>query len=131
MNHSKIRSLILSLLLLGSVVQSAFAKSPPGLLLTRNGRAVSCIAISKDASASDRQAAGELQKYIRLISGAELKITEHGEIRGLRCVWLGSSGRSAGFPPELDWAKLEDDGFTIQTKTSRGTMLDLRRWSHR
>jgi hypothetical protein len=119
MNHPRIPSSVFLLFLLGSSITHAFSKPAPDVLLTWVGRAVSYIVVTRNASASDRRAASELQKYILMISGAELRITEGEEPIGHRCVWIGSSGHSAGFPLELDWAKLEDDGFTIQSRGSR------------
>jgi hypothetical protein len=119
MNQPRIRSSVVLLLFLGLTIALASPKSAPGVLLTRNGKAVSCIAVTSDASAGDRKAAEELQRYIKMISGAELRITEGVEAKGVRCVWIGSAGHHAGFPIELDWAKLEDDGFTIQLRGNR------------
>jgi hypothetical protein len=117
-SHSA-RCLAFLLALISIIPGRSFPNPVRDVLLTRSGKATSCIVLTGNASPTDRKAAEELQKYIRAISGAELKISEGKEIDGLAAVWIGSAGHDAGFPSAPDWAKLEDDGFTISTLEGR------------
>ncbi|MCX6134277.1 MAG: DUF4838 domain-containing protein [Ignavibacteriales bacterium] len=119
MNYPVVRFLAHLLALLGLVAGFASSKSARPVTITRAGKAVSCIVITRDASATDRKAAEELQKYIKAISGAQLRIKEGKEPKGSACIWIGSAGHSADFPFAPDWAKLEDDGFTIRSMGNR------------
>lgn len=91
-----------------SVSQSGSTRLP----LTKDGRAVCTIVLAKNASASDRLAAVELQRYLKSISGANVLIGSTAK-RG-STVWLGSAGHSDGCPKQIDWEALGDDGFTIR-----------------
>ncbi len=57
------------------------------LTLAVNGRSDYAIISSRQAAAPERFAAQELQKYVRLISGAELPIMDHP--RATKTIWVG------------------------------------------
>ncbi|HTY36035.1 MAG TPA: DUF4838 domain-containing protein, partial [Bacteroidota bacterium] len=95
--------------------RDASAQSKNGFLVTLKGKSVSSIVLAKDATGADQQAATELQKYIRRISGATLQIAASARARGARAIRIGSAGHADGFPATVDWENLDDDGFSITT----------------
>ena len=115
MRYSTIPSQVLPLTLLIVLASFSYSQTESGILLARGGTAASCIVLASDASSTDHKAAEELQKYVKEISGAALTISEGKETKGLVSIWIGSSGHSSGFPLDIRWTQLEDDGFTIRT----------------
>ncbi len=81
------------------------------LELTKNGSSKYSIIISENATPIERQAASELQSYLRQISGAEIPI--HSDTSPARKfeIIVGETNR----PERIDVAKLGNDGFTIKT----------------
>lgn len=104
--------LLFSVFLLSIVTVSVSQTKGVKLLLTKEGRATSTIVLAANASEGDRAAAAELRRYLGVISGAKIPIGSATK-RGVT-IWLGSTGHSDGCPQEIDWAKLDDDGFTIR-----------------
>ena len=86
------------------------------LQLVRNGHSAYRIALSGDASANDKKAAGELQKYLNEISGVSVPIINVPEKEEDSLIWIGSAGRVQNFPTGFDWQKFEEDGFCIRTE---------------
>lgn len=104
---------VLPFLLSLCIVSASYPQArEPKLTLTRDGRAAATIVLSPHATANDRAAAAELQRYLRAISDANIPISTAAK-RGAM-IWVGSSGNSEGCPKQIDWAALHDDGFTIR-----------------
>lgn len=104
--------------LLGSP-SSAWSFNDSGVTIVKNGRTNYTIALCRDATERDQHAATELQKYLLLISGAELPILRGILAHGDSSIWIGSAGHSQGFPARIDWQNLEEDGFLLKTDESR------------
>lgn len=111
-----IQPLRLAILLLAiHVLSSGSLSQTKGipLLLTKDGRATGVIVLARNAKGSDTAAAFRLQTYLRMISGATLPF--RADAKGTAAIWIGSSDHHEGCPIEVDWGKLEEDGFAIQT----------------
>lgn len=105
--------LLVSILALNASLASS--PKPRGITLVRAGKAVSCIVVTSDGSDVDRKAADELRKYIKVISGAELKIMSRRAPRGVASIRIVSAGHAASFTDTINWGKLAADGFTIRS----------------
>jgi hypothetical protein len=79
------------------------------------GRSDFTIVLSKDASASEKHAAGELQKFLQEISGAELPIAVEGQARPGQMIVLGDGEVFRSLNAGVDLKDLGDEGFAIQT----------------
>lgn len=111
---------------LGLVPQRAAAQQ----VLVSGGRSDYAIVTAATAQTTERFAAQELQKYIRLISGAALPIQDYAAERNNILV-----GSAAGRIERLQ--KLDDDSFVIQIRTGqvllaggspRGTLFSVYRF---
>ncbi|MBN2511957.1 MAG: hypothetical protein JXB18_03360, partial [Sedimentisphaerales bacterium] len=83
--------------------------------LVEAGKSDYTIVLSKDASASEKHAAAELQKFLREISGAELPIAAEGQARPEQMIVLGDGEVFRSLNAAVDLKDLGDEGFAIQT----------------
>lgn len=104
----------------------------PGYTLFEDGRSDYSIVVAEDASASEKWAAEELQKYIREIGGATLPIVSEAP-DGPKVV-LGHNGLLAAALPEVEAQDFEDESFTYRSEGAdiyiyggahRGTMYGV------
>lgn len=79
------------------------------LKLVENGKSAYSIRIARDASPSEKRAAGELQRFLREMSGASLPIVEDAKARKGRAILIG--GGAAGIAVD----SLGPEGFTLKT----------------
>jgi len=99
----------------GSPADNASAgRGPAHLALVKKGKSDFAIVIDRDASPVVRFAASELQKYIKEISGAELRVTHDAPAGGVICV-----GPSATLGAEMEELGRElrgrgEDGYLIR-----------------
>jgi len=111
----------------------AGAASKP-LELTRNGQSTYSIAISRDASLSEKHGSEELQHFIEEMSGARLPIvTDEKKARG-KMILVGKSDFLDSLGLQIPFATLGAEGFAIKTAGShlviaggrqRGTMYGV------
>lgn len=93
-------------------VLSALAAAAP-LELARHGRSAYKIVLGREASASERHAAAELQRFLEEISGARLPVvTEQG---GPRLILVGNSGVARKLKLSVDPAEVGPEGFRLRT----------------
>ncbi len=83
--------------------------------LVEAGKSDFTIVLSKDASASEKHAAAELQKFLREISGAELPIAVEGLPRPEHMIVLGDGEAFRSLNAGVVLKDLGDEGFAIQT----------------
>ena len=122
----KIRKLIvpasvLLMVLCGNCIAEGgwFAKKPKTALLVKDGRVNATIVIGKKAELPERFAAEELQKYFKLISGAEVKIAQKAKGNLIIIGTPESNKRLKKSAEKIEG--LADDGFII--KTNRGNLI--------
>ena len=85
------------------------------LLLARRGRSDYRIVLSKTASATEKRAAEELQRFLREISGAVLPIVTDDEPLTGHEIVLGNNRHLAELKTKIDFAALGEEGFTLRT----------------
>ncbi|HIC70307.1 MAG TPA: hypothetical protein EYO90_12385, partial [Candidatus Latescibacteria bacterium] len=74
------------------------------------------IVIAAAATDVEGRAAGELQKYMREITGVEFPIVADSAPRRDREILLGRNRRLDELGIVVDWQALAEDGFTIRTE---------------
>src|SRR5208282_1182718 len=104
------------------------------LELTRDGHSTYSIALSRDASLSEKRGSEELQRFLEEMSGAHLPIvTDAQEARG-NLIVVGKSDYLASLGLQIPFASLGNEGFAIKTAGShlviaggrqRGTMYGV------
>lgn len=100
-------------------IDSVYGSENRPVTLVRGGKTDYSIVLTGEASAVDRSAANELQKYLKKISGADFPIGEGTSNKSSHQIWIASAGKVRGFPLRVDWGSLKEDGFTIQTDGTR------------
>jgi hypothetical protein len=85
------------------------------LVLAKLGKSTYSIVISKEASPSERRAAGELQRFIEEISGARLPITTDAGERGGAVVLVGDSIHLRELGVNIPYDQLGPEGFVLRT----------------
>ena len=113
----KKRVIFCILILMTGIYFSSFAHAESASLdLTMNGTSAYTIVLARDASASERYAAKELQMFLQIISGVTVPVyRDNEEISGPKIV-LGEGPLLASIDPSIDFAELGDEGFIIRTK---------------
>lgn len=96
------------------VACAAEAKAPD-TKLAEAGKSDFTIVLSKEASASEKHAAQELQKFLREISGAELPIATEGENPSTPMIVLGDGPLLRSLNISVNLQDLGDEGFAIQS----------------
>lgn len=110
-----IRSINLGLLIVLALVIRAWG----GLTLAENGGSSYSIVVAADASPADRRGAGELQTFVRQMSGgAELPIVEFADELPEKAILVGSGARALAVASPLP-QNLGEDGFVIETAGDR------------
>jgi len=111
-------------------------QTPPLLTLSEPGRSNYRIQVAVDADAVTMHAAGELARYLQLITGSGfLPLTSSGDGSAQRLIVVGQGAKAmAALAPDLSFEGLGEDGFLIRTvgehiliagQTSRGTMYGV------
>ncbi len=111
-------------------------QTPPLLTLSEPGRSNYRIQVAVDADAVTMHAAGELARYLQLITGSGfLPLTSSGDGSAQRLIVVGQGAKAmAELAPDLSFEGLGEDGFLIRTvgehiliagQTSRGTMYGV------
>jgi hypothetical protein len=108
---SGLRISLRSLSLLCAFV-SPILQASDKITLAIDGKAVSKIVVSSQATDEDKKAAEVLCKYLKRISGAEFGVSDAGTNVQDSIIWLGSADPA---PVPIDWKSLEGDGFCIKT----------------
>lgn len=85
------------------------------LLLAEGGRSDYVIVLAREASPSERHGAEELQRFLREMSGAELKIATDEEDLPAKAILLGANRHLDRIGARIDFAKLGQEGFAIRT----------------
>lgn len=84
--------------------------------LSEDGAARAAIITAPGASASDRQAATSLKKYLDEVTGGNFPVLEEGVSSDLpRKIYVGPSNAAKQLLPAVDWAKLGSDDVVIKT----------------
>jgi hypothetical protein len=91
------------------------AAAGAGVLLADKGASGYRIVVSRDAIASEKHAAHELQMFLEQISGAKLDIVTDAEPVGAREIMLGNNAHLRAAGVSLDLASLGEEGFVIRT----------------
>ena len=86
-----------------------------GLTLAEDGRSDYVIVVAGDASPSTRYGAGELQRFLKEMTGAGLPIHDDQELIGNREIILGDNAHLQGVTTTIDFDKLGNDGYVIRT----------------
>ena len=122
-----------SIALLKPAGAGASATTKP-LELTRNGQSAYSIAISRDASLSERRGSEELQRFIEEMSGAYLPIVTDEQKASGNLILVGKSDYLDSFGLQIPYASLGAEGFAIKTAANhlviaggrqRGTMYGV------
>ncbi|MCG8308734.1 MAG: DUF4838 domain-containing protein [Cytophagales bacterium] len=90
------------------------------ITLTKNGKTNSRIVIPVNPTNVEKHAAEVLKDYIQKMSGAELKIVSDDQRVKRNDINIGKVNRPE--ISEIDFPKLEKDGYVIQTKSGRLTI---------
>lgn len=101
------RFIILSILLIASVACEAAA-------LHISGPAKTVVVVGIDATQPEKYAAAEFVRYIKLISGAAIPVSETA-IKGKVNIYIGQTRATVGLLKGFDWTSLKSDGIIIKT----------------
>ncbi len=101
-------------LLLGGILMASPALAQQWTL-AKDGKSDYAIVLGKDASPSEKHAAAELQRFLKEISGAELPIVTEDQPLPARRILLGESGPLHAAPVRVDFKRLGNEGFHIET----------------
>ena len=83
--------------------------------LTAAGKSDYTLVLSNDASASEKHAAQEFQKFLREISGAELPVMTEGQTLPERMIVIGDGKTLRSLNASIDLEALGDEGFAIKS----------------
>ncbi len=101
--------------LLVTMVMS-ITSSVNALTLADKGKTGYCIVVSASASAPEKTAANELQKYLKQVTGAEFAVKTESQVKtGAPQILVGQSQRVKRLVPDVDWTKIGHDGIVIRT----------------
>jgi hypothetical protein len=112
---------------------AASATTKP-LELTRDGRSTYSIAISREASLSEKRGSEELQRFLEEMSGAHLPIVTDAQRARGNLVLVGKSDYLDALGLQIPFASLGNEGFALKTAGShlviaggrqRGTMYGV------
>ncbi len=102
------------MLLMVSLPARSIADDNP-LVLAQDGTSAYNIALSTDASPSEKFAAGELQKFLRIISGVTIPVHRDNERFDCPLILVGTGRLQQRVAPEIDVTALGDEGFVISS----------------
>lgn len=88
-------------------------------MLADQGRSDYCIVIAEKAPPTTRFAAGELQNFLKEISGADLPVVTDNQPPKKHEILLGNSSRPESSPPGIGFEKLGDEGYLLRTTGDR------------
>jgi len=88
--------------------------APPGVVLVSGGKTDYSIALSRQASPSERRGAQEFQRFVEEMSGARLPIVTETEGRG-NLVLIGRSAALDRLKLRIPFEKLGPEGFALKT----------------
>jgi len=91
------------------------ARAAERLTLADRGRSEFRIVIAADASPAEKHAAGELQHFLREISGAELPIGDDRAEMTAHEILVGDSAHLRALNEKIDWEGLGSEGFVMRT----------------
>ena len=98
------------------VLAMCLAATANAMTLTEKSKTDYCIVIALNAIASEKTAATELQQYLKQVTGAEFPIKTEYEVKaGTPEILVGPSLTVKRLLPDVDWAKLGQDGIVIRT----------------
>lgn len=105
------------LVVVGSIALSLITgcAKTDGVVVAKNGKSDYRIVIAEDASFSTAHAAGELQKFIHEMSGAQLPVVSDLENTGDHDIILGRSKHLDTLGLDIDLGSLGDEGFVLRT----------------
>ena len=86
-----------------------------GVVVARNGKSDYRIVIAENASFSTVHAAGELQKFIHEMSGAQIPVVSDLENTGDHDIILGRSSHLDALGLDIDLDAVGDEGFVLRT----------------
>lgn len=95
--------------------RAAVSAAPGSLELARDGRSTYTIAISRDASPSEKRASEELQRFIREMSGARLPIVTDAQPVSGNMIMLGKNDCLEALHLQIPFASLGTESFVIKT----------------
>ena len=91
--------------------------TPPKFTIVKDGKPEATIVIAQEATALVREPANDLREYVHKITGAFLPIVEDTRIPGGNLILVGKNRLTEEM--ELDFSKLQGDGFMIKTAPGR------------
>ncbi|MBI3921687.1 MAG: DUF4838 domain-containing protein [Armatimonadetes bacterium] len=103
--------LVTAIVILGAIVTSAHA----GIALVSQGRSDYRIVVPREASLTERQAATELQWFLKRISGAELTIVDDRKPIPSKAILLANNSHLRKIGVRIDFPGLGQEGFVIRT----------------
>ena len=105
-------SYLAAVLAVVAVTASAYAQD---ITLVKDGKSEYTIVLSKEASLSEKHAAGELQDFLRQISGAELPIVTEGARLPNKMIVIGDGEARKALGVHIGFDQLGDEGFAIRS----------------
>ena len=102
-----------------------------GLTLSENGQTRYTIGLDERACGTEKTSAQELQKYLKLVTGADFPILSTNKIAG-PAILIGSSEKVKKLASDVDWTSLGTEGTVIKTvgddlllagSSPRGTLM--------
>ncbi len=92
------------------------SSSANALTLAKNSKTIYTIVIATDAISSEKTAAKELQKHLKLVTGAQLPIRTESHVKpNAPQIAIGQSKRVKLLLPKTDWKSLGSDGIIMKT----------------
>jgi len=97
-----------------STVPADSDPAAPRITLAEDGVSGYVIVAGKDACFAERTAAAELAKYLKMISGADIRVTTDETAPAAKEIVIGKTNREDGGAYTVDRNFLGDDGFVIK-----------------
>ncbi len=135
--------ILANLLVICALLSAALDASPSGGvqgMIARNGRPSSVIVLGDSAGPSDRFVAGELQRYVEMLSGARLEIISSHEIGGKAkdksTLLVGSPAsnelvRRAADRRQVNFEGLKPEGYILRRLSIEGHTALVCGWERR
>ena len=118
------RILLASCILTVGLAVPALPRSSPSLPVAEGGKARASIVLGEGANPAYRYAATELQKYLRDLSGAEIRIISDAQASGQAgrqtLLFVGGPSVNPAVNEKLDLKTLKAGGFVIKTGRVKG-----------
>lgn len=89
--------------------------SAEGLVLVDNGQSSYRIVVAKDASASTKHGARELQMFLAEMTGVKLPIVSDRQPQAVKEIILGDNAHLKTLKTPIDFAALGNEGYVIRT----------------